>query len=331
MPTIPKLSLIYSRCAHYRDNKPAEFPVTWQEFADELARMAQVTRSATDAMKSASPTISPSVYDGALRRKENVLGWGGWLATDHDNNTLSIDDAVDLLVDGYDSPFVLYTTTSSSLRAPRFRIIVPLDRDVERAECTRVWWALGQRMGNTHDESCKDLSRIYSAPANWIASDEQPEPCTLFHARLEGTPFSVDDLLREAEGAQILIEPDFTPTSVLPAGPAWNDAPRELVTPDMRSWFGSVKKRTYHRVVWQLMCKVAARARFLGVPLTADELVGIVRAEAQSAPPARWVGIRSEAENVLGWAIVTLQPCDPVARRLELEAAMAARWPRRAA
>lgn len=114
----------------------------------------------------ASPLISPAVYkEGTTRSNANVIEWAGWAALDVDNHEFKGDlenELVNLYNDVY---FVCYSTASSTVDKPKFRLVFPLTRSVVVSELRHFWYALNRNFGQLGDEQTKDLSRMYYVPA----------------------------------------------------------------------------------------------------------------------------------------------------------------------
>lgn len=60
---------------------------------------------------------------------------------------------------------LIYTTWSHRLEAPRFRLVLPLARDVDAKEYKLLWMILAKRLGVGADPQTKDLARALFFPA----------------------------------------------------------------------------------------------------------------------------------------------------------------------
>ena len=116
-----------------------------------------------------SPLITPAMYHtDTTRANRNVSHWGGWCCVD-------VDDFVDFRL--WDDvrggiqqicgkyKFICYSTASSTLIQPKFRLVFPLTRDVKRDEISHFWFALNSELKDIGDKQTKDLSRMYYVPA----------------------------------------------------------------------------------------------------------------------------------------------------------------------
>ncbi len=175
----------------------------WGEFIEDLA-LGYEERFANDHTKKFStPAISPAIYaKGATRCDESVLGWGGWMGIDIDNDGFlytSFDDAIRFMTEiGCD--FAIYTTTKATGKCHRLRVLFPLNRELGRDEIRPAWAAVCRKLDwLTPDSTCKDLSRIYSVPTIWQArSDGNPSPISLSWCRMDGGTLDIDAVLSEA-------------------------------------------------------------------------------------------------------------------------------------
>jgi hypothetical protein len=137
--------------------------------------------------KKDAPLISPAVYEvGTTRANRNVTEWGKWAAVDVDDYEGSLDD----ILSRFDSHnTVVYSTASSTIEQPKFRIVFDLDRRVDSEELRHFWYALNKHIGELGDTQTKDSSRMYYIPGDYENSNS-------FFYRTTGTPLVVDRLLR---------------------------------------------------------------------------------------------------------------------------------------
>lgn len=119
-------------------------------------------------VKNASPLISPAVYKpNSTRANANVIEWAGWAALDVDSHTFS-GDLRDALAALYPNTYyICYSTASSTIDKPKFRLVFPLTRSVRCEEIKHFWYALNTEFGMVGDTQTKDLSRMYYVPAQY--------------------------------------------------------------------------------------------------------------------------------------------------------------------
>ena len=57
--------------------------------------------------------------------------------------------------------YFCYSTASSSLTNPKFRLVFPLTQWVNKEDIKHFWFALNKEIGDIADAQTKDLSRMY--------------------------------------------------------------------------------------------------------------------------------------------------------------------------
>ena len=116
----------------------------------------------------ASPLISPAVYKvGSTRANANVVEWASWAAIDVDNHEFNgnlKDELHNRFGNWY---YVCYSTASSTVACPKFRLVFPLTQSVPASDIKHFWYALNTEFGNMGDTQTKDLSRMYYVPAQY--------------------------------------------------------------------------------------------------------------------------------------------------------------------
>lgn len=148
--------------------------VTWQEFTERLRQPIRTGETAAEykAMKKAERDIRKDqggfvggyLKDG-IRKKGHVVE-RQLVCLDADN----IPEAVDfpaLVEKNLDSgAYALYTTHSHTPKAPRFRLIVPLDRPVSEEEYEPIARAIAQKVGiNSFDPTTYEACRLMHWPS----------------------------------------------------------------------------------------------------------------------------------------------------------------------
>ena len=135
---------------------------------DELEKLLYGLSKQPKKGKKDAELISPAVYEpGTTRANKNVTAWAGWCAVDVDD--IEVDGELDAfirnLIPGW--RFVCYSTASSRPSKPKFRLVLPLERDVRADEIRSFWFALQSHLNDAGDKQCKDLSRMYYIPATY--------------------------------------------------------------------------------------------------------------------------------------------------------------------
>ena len=156
---------------------------SWEDFVGLLRSLSE--QPLKD--KKSAQLISPAVYEvGTTRSNRNVIEWGHWACVDVDDYQGDIDGILDRFST---TNTCVYSTASSTIAQPKFRIVFDLDRRVDVEEVRHFWYALNKHIGELGDAQTKDSSRMYYIPGNYNGSN------TFFHTTV-GEPLCVDELLR---------------------------------------------------------------------------------------------------------------------------------------
>lgn len=115
--------------------------------------------------------MSPATYQpDTTRKNDNVVEWGGWCCVDIDDYTPEGKLEDDLLNRFGSYRFVCYSTASSTVNQPKFRLVFPLTTSVDRDKIKHFWYALNTELGDLADKQTKDLSRMYYIPATYAGA-----------------------------------------------------------------------------------------------------------------------------------------------------------------
>ena len=121
--------------------------------------------------KKQAQLISPAVYKpDTTRKNDNVTEWAGWCAVDVDDFVFNgeLQDELSNRFGHY--RFVCYSTGSSSVTSPKFRLVFPLTKVVPAERIKSFWYALQSELGELGDKQTKDLSRMYYIPAEYAGA-----------------------------------------------------------------------------------------------------------------------------------------------------------------
>ena len=137
---------------------------TWEEFETLLYNLAKKPYKT----KKEAPLISPASYtEGMTRSNDAVIDWGGWAALDIDSHDFKGDIRTELKEKYGNYYYVCYSTASSSVAHPKFRLVFPLKIRVSSDKIKKFWYALNKEFGEIGDAQTKDLSRMYYVPGNY--------------------------------------------------------------------------------------------------------------------------------------------------------------------
>ena len=130
---------------------------SFDEFEAVLFKLSESTKYPT---KKDAPLISPAIYKkDATRCNDGVVAWAGWCAVDVD---------VEVNEEPWNKYYhIKYSTASSTVDLPKFRLVFPLTRYVNKEEIKHFWFALNKELGEIGDAQTKDLSRMYYIPAKY--------------------------------------------------------------------------------------------------------------------------------------------------------------------
>lgn len=130
---------------------------SFDEFEAVLFKLSESTKYPT---KKDAPLISPAIYKkDATRCNDGVVAWAGWCAVDVD---------VEVNEEPWNKYYhIKYSTASSTVELPKFRLVFPLTRYVNKEEIKHFWFALNKELGEIGDAQTKDLSRMYYIPAKY--------------------------------------------------------------------------------------------------------------------------------------------------------------------
>ena len=116
--------------------------------------------------------ISPATYQpDTTRANANVVEWSGWCAVDVDDYQPDGDLKDDLCSRFSNFRFICYSTASSTMDQPKFRLVFPLRRRVGSDRIRHFWYSLNKELGELSDAQTKDLSRMYYIPAKYAGAN----------------------------------------------------------------------------------------------------------------------------------------------------------------
>lgn len=144
-----------------KTNKRMDY-TSFDEFEAILYKLSESTKYPT---KQDAPLLSPAIYQpDTTRANDNVVGWGGFGILDIDDYEGDLKD-IESKYDKY--RYVCYSTASSTVESPKFRLVFPLTCNVDKDDIKHFWFALNKEIGDIADAQTKDLSRMYYIPAKY--------------------------------------------------------------------------------------------------------------------------------------------------------------------
>ena len=233
--------------------------------------------------------VSPAVYQpGSKRRNENVLAWAGWAAVDVDNwqPTGDLRAAICQLTHGWEC--VCYSTASSTLEKPKFRLLFKLSRHLLPDDIKEFWFAMQTELGNLGDKQCKDFCRMYYVPATYLNAYN-------FFFHFTGPDVDVDSLMIKHPMPKKVVG-DFLDR--LPD--AWKDLVLDYkvssLTNDQHTWtsyhdcpfvdkkminqyqgIAAIDGSGRYAMIYKMMVAIASKAVKKKYPITPDQLVDLIK------------------------------------------------------
>lgn len=265
----------------------------WPDFKRFLQELSKLPYT-----KKVAPLVSPAIYrKGTTRANKNVVAWGGWAALDIDSHPFrTVDEIRDYMVANHsEKAHVCYSTASSSMEKPKFRLVFPLTEWIEDPRKIQMFWlSLNKEFADIADKQTKDQSRMYFIPARYSESNNN------FFWSIDGDFLNPDSMIVKhrteasfgnTEGSSFL---DMLPERMREEIAAHRE--RQLKANGRRySWTGyrdcpfvrDESVRTYKEIVfshsegryrglYQLMVSIANGAIARGYPITASEIKDLV-------------------------------------------------------
>ena len=241
-----------------------------------------------------SPLISPAVYrDGTTRKNDNVSYWRAWCCIDIDEHTVSplygsLKDELASLLSGLE--YVVYSTASSRVGAPRFRIVFPTVCTIPADKVNAFWHALNKEivaLGLGCDEQTKDKSRMYYVPAqykdadNFIFGCEHPgaaiDPYELIarYPYAEKRSTNLVDNLPPAIRDAIMKEKMSRLNNYDVNWVGYRDCP--FWPSNLEKEYHSISKSGWYGCTYRIMTALAGRAVAQGYPITAKQIEVLFR------------------------------------------------------
>lgn len=264
-----------------KTNKTMSFE-TWDEFVSLLFMLSEKPDT-----KATAPLISPAVYeDGTTRSNKNVKLWGKWAAIDVDDIDIDANGLRETLIERFGHwDFVCYSTASSTVDRPKFRLVFNLMETVHKDLIAKFWYALNTEVGDIGDAQTKDLSRMYYVAAKYDGAYN-------FIFRNSGRPIDVDYLIlkhpyKEKQGKTFLdrLPEDVQRTVVEHRKNSMNNTdfrwtsyhdcpffPKRLAME-----YRTISETGWYHKMFSIMVAIAGSAIKKGYPITAREIAELCK------------------------------------------------------
>jgi hypothetical protein len=256
----------------------------FDEFEQLLYDLSKIERQ---DKKSAS-LISPASYiKNTTRANKNVEKWCGWAAVDVDDLNCTMENLHDLLSERVGSwRYVCYSTASSTVDKPKFRLVFSLNRHIESDRIQHFWHALNTELGAMADRQTKDISRMYYIPAtyaganNFIFSSDGDDIDV--NALLIKHPYSkknsgntlFDSLPEEMQKQLIAHRKDQMDNTDI-RWSSYTNCP--FVSKKLVLEYKTISETGWYHKMYQLMVSIAANAVKQKYPITTQEIVDLCK------------------------------------------------------
>lgn len=231
--------------------------------------------------------ISPAIYEpGTTRSNKSVIEWAGWAAVDVDDHEFKGDLQNELHSRFGQWYYVCYSTASSTVDKPKFRLVFPLTHSVLSSKIRHFWFALNSELESIGDKQTKDFSRMYYIPAaysnayNFIFTNnarviDPDELMKKFPYAEKATGNSFFDRLPENMQKQVI---EHRKNSLENTSYTWNsyrDCP--FVSKKIISEYTAISNTGWYHKLYQLMVSIAANAVKKNYPISANEIEQLCR------------------------------------------------------
>jgi hypothetical protein len=282
---------------------------SWDQYVNFLRKLSERSLNG----KQDAELITPAVFKpNSTRKNDNVLCWGGWAAVDVDDLIVE-GDLEDVLRTRFgDWNYVVYSTASSTVDHPKFRIVFDLGMEVETSKLRHFWYALNQELESIGDEQTKDLARMYYVPANYSGANN-------FFFVNSGEPLDLDYVLAkwpydDARNAQSFLDrlpPAFREQVIeYRKGKLDNTSYVWSTYADCPFWprnmaaeYVSISSTGWYRQMYRIMIAIAGKSIEKGYNISATQIVEMCR--QFDSETGNWYENRPmevEANNALEYA-----------------------------
>jgi len=253
---------------------------------DSFERILYKLSKEPRASKKEAVLMSPATYKPhTTRANDNVESWAGWCAIDVDDYIFNGDFKDDLCDRFSRYRFVCYSTASSTIDQPKFRLVFPLRTSVKHDEIRKFWYALNTELEELGDKQTKDLSRMYYIPAqyagayNFIFSHNgdfiDHHELIAKHPMPEKQGNSFFDRLPEEMQKQIIEHRKSQLDNMNFNWSSYRDCP--FFPKHLESEYRSISNTGWYHKMYQIMVALAGNAVRNSYPITSDEIAVLCR------------------------------------------------------
>ena len=276
---------IFKNTFDNKTHRTMEF-ASWSKFKKFLVNVSK--EPGVKGGNNSSALLSPALYiKDSTRSNRNVDGWSRWCAVDVDDFDIftgELHHNLQTICGGYN--FVCYSTASSTPVQPKFRLVFPLTRELDKEEIPHFWYAFNKHLKDIGDKQTKDLSRMYYVPAQY------PDACNFIFDN-EGDDVDPDYIMSQwsykpstgnsfldrlpPEMAQAVIEHRKSSMNN-DSGIVWTDYRNCPFFPKQLSIeYMSITGTGWYHKMYQIMVATAGNAIKRGYPITAQQVAELCR------------------------------------------------------
>ena len=237
--------------------------------------------------KKSSPLITPAVFKpDTTRANDNVIEWGGWAALDVDDHTFegNLDEELKERYGNY--RYICYSTASSTVEYPKFRLVFPCTERVNQSSIRSFWFALQTELGNIGDTQTKDMARMYFVPAvypsahNFIFSNPgawiDPAELMAKHPYTDVSKAkSFFDRLPAEMQKKVLEHRKSMSMNTNVTWTSYRDCP--FISKKMINEYMMISQTGWYHKMYQLMCSIAIKAVRMQYPINSAEIATLCR------------------------------------------------------
>ena len=269
---------IFNSIYDNKTNKRMDYS-SFEEFESVLIGLH---KSDKYSKKSEAPLISPATYlPDSTRANDNVVSWGGFGILDVDDFVGDIKE-IEKKYEQY--RYFCYSTASSSLDNPKFRLVFPLTHWVEKDNIKHFWFALNKEIGDIADAQTKDLSRMYYVPSQYKGANnfcfshdgDIMDPAELMAKHPYVNPAeSFFDKLPEAIKVGLIEHRKSQLNNTNYEWTSYSDCP--FVNRKQIEEYKNITGTGWYLKMYQIMVSTAGNAMQRGYPITPQEIAHICR------------------------------------------------------
>lgn len=270
-----------------------------------------------------SPLISPAVYkQDTTRANANVIEWAGWAAIDVDNHIFEGNLKDELYSRFGDWYYICYSTASSTIAQPKFRLVFPLTESVPNESIKHFWYALNVEFGSMGDGQTKDLSRMYYVPAQYPGANNfiftntgnyiDPNVMIAKHEYKEQKPLSFIDYIPEDFQKAVLKDRENKLLDNLREyhWSSYNDCP--FVNKKLISDYKSIARQDgsgRYSMIYKIMTSIACNAIRRRYPINEFEITQLIlQLDRETTNRYQHRPLSTEAARAIAYAYKTVTP-----------------------